>query len=702
MSARELLVEVGVEELPANDVARSAQALATALATAVAELGLGGGAPRVFATPRRLAALVPDVAPRQAVGEKEVRGPSRDRAYDAEGRPTPALLGFCRGQGIDPSQVETAGNYVVARVATGGGEAAQILPAAIEAAVAGLPFHRFMRWGEGAIRFGRPVVWLVALLGDEVVPVAFAGVTSGRESRGHRFLAPGPVALGAAADYAARLRDAFVLADRDARRTAIEGRLGEACRAEGLVADAEPALVEEITDLVEWPTPFVGRFDARFLALPDAVLTTTMVHHQRYLPTREAGGARASAFVAVRNGDDRRLDLVRSGNEKVLTARLDDALFFFQRDRERSLDDLRRALGGMEVGAGLGTMLDRADRVAAVVRYLAGAAGGDAAQVLVRAGDLALVDRASQVVGELPELAGEMGAVYARAAGESEAVCEALAEGVHPRDADDGLPSGRAGRLLALALRAEELVSGWAAGRAPTGSEDPYGLRRAALSVARVGMAGDLPGGLDALVAAAGATLSGRFEAQALTAAVAAVVGFVRDRVAGLLAEAGVGAAVAQAVCAAGVDPMAGVARRAQALERMLAGEEADLLLTAYRRAARLVAQAGAQGPDAPEPAGGSGAAHADPAEAALDRTLGEAEARTAQALRDDDPSAYFATVASLARPLDAFFSAVMVMDPDPAVRARRLELLRRVVGLASAVADLSGIGRRREEASVS
>ncbi|MCL6595090.1 MAG: glycine--tRNA ligase subunit beta [Firmicutes bacterium] len=693
-----LLVEVGVEELPSRDVARASAALAEALAAAVRELGLGGGEARAYGTPRRLAAYVADVAERQAVEEREVRGPSAAHAYDGEGRPTPALLGFCRSQGVEPERVrvvETPGGaYVMARVRQGGRPARDLLPERVAAVLADLPFARTMRWGEGTVRFGRPVVWLVCLLGREVVPVTFAGVAAGRESRGHRFLAPGPVPLGAAEDYEDRLRDAFVLADRAGRRAAVRRAVEAAAAAEGLEAEVDEGLLDEVTDLVELPTAFVGRFSERYLALPDAALTTPMIHHQRQFPTRRReDGARANAFVGVRNGDTRRLDLVRAGNERVLAARLADAWFFFERDRATPLEEMRRRLATMELGGGLGSMLDRADRVEAIAAALGRWADEGERQGLERAAHLVFADRASLFVGEFPELGGVMGEAYAAAAGEDPGVARALSEAVRPRDADDRLPARGPGRLLALAARAEELVAGWLAGRAPTGSEDPFGLRRAALALSRIGMAGGVPGGLERLVATAAEAFASRFGADERAAARNGVLAFVRDRVAGLVVEAGVPPAVAQAVCAAGVDGPDGVLARARALEAALEEEGGDALLTAYRRAARLVRQAGA------EAAAGEEVAQAAPgAEAALAAAVSAAEEAAGDDLADRDPARYFRLVASLAPSLDAFFRDVMVLDPDPQVRRRRLALLVRVVRLASRGADLSLVGRRREE----
>lgn len=693
-----LVVEVGVEELPSRDVGRASEALARGLEAALAASALGGAGARAFGTPRRLAALVEEISPRQAVTAREVRGPSQERAYDANGAPTPALLGFCRGQGISPADVrvvETAqGPYVMATVQGGGEAAGAVLARLLPGLLAGLPFSRSMRWGTEAVRFGRPVVWLVALLDDAVIDCTFAGVAAGRESRGHRFLSPGPVPLGHACDYADRLEAAYVLADRGARRERVRSAVEEAASRDGLVVDATPSLLDEVTDLVEWPTAFVGRFPERFLGLPDAALTTPIVHHQRQFPTHTQGGARANAFVGVRNGGERRLDLVRAGNEAVLAARLADAWFFYERDLGDSLETMRTALGGQDLGDRLGSLLDRANRVEAIAARLAGRQGSDAALV-ARVARLVLADRASRLVGEFPELAGVMGAVYAQAQGEPAVVVAALGEAPRPRDAEDRLPRAGAGRLVALALRAEELVAGFVAGRAPTGSEDPYGLRRAALALARIGMDGGIPGGLHALLASASEAFDDAFPTAARQGAVAAVDAFLRERVATMLVDGGVAPAVAQAVCARGIDRPERVRPRADALAAFLEGELADGLITAYRRAAHIVEQARAGQAVAEAAADWRG--WQAPTEA--DRALVDA-VRAAAEGDDEDMAQHFARIAALTAPLDRFFREVMVMDPDPSVRAHRLATLRAVVELASAHADLSRIGRRREESA--
>ncbi len=713
-----LLVEIGVEELPSGDVEPASRAFGTLLSQAVGALGLGGSAPAVFATPRRLAVRLRDLEPVRPRTTRTVRGPSRDRAYDADGAPSRALQGFLRGQGTSEKDIRfedaPQGVYVVVDVVEGGEAAKDLLGPVIERTLASIPFARPMRWGEGAVRFGRPVVWLVALLDSDVVPCTFAGVEAGRESRGHRFLHPGPIPLGDPTDYESRLTDAFVLPDRESRKMRLRSSLEEAAGATGLVCDIPPALLEEVTDLVEWPTALIGRIDARFLTLPDQALTTPMVHHQRQFPTRHvASGDRAPAFVAVRNGDDRSLGAVRLGNERVLTARLTDALFFYERDQTRPLEAHRSELAGTELGAGLGTLLDRAERTKAIVAtMLQSVPGAPWREAALRAAHLAFADRTTLMVAEFPELTGEMAAVYAALEGADAETVRAIREGHKPRDAEGEIPADPAGRVLALAIRAEEVVGAFAVGRIPTGSEDPYGVRRAALGILRIGLSHGIPGGLHALMDAAKESFGETLPADALSTARSRATTFLRERTESRLVDEGFAPEVAQAVCAADFDRLEGIEGRARALTEALSGNLSDTLITAYRRAARLLAQAAGEADEKRRAMGLSAWARAaeespdaarlpasrSPAEGALEETLARVEDEAGSDLALRNPAAYFAAVSGLAEPLDRFFQEVLVMDPDPAVRSYRLGLLERVIRFASLGADLSRLGRQRSE----
>ncbi|WPD18906.1 glycine--tRNA ligase subunit beta [Thermaerobacter composti] len=503
----DLLVEVGCEEIPAADCAEARRQLAERAGTVLAEAGLPYELVRALGTPRRLTLVVKGLAARQASRESWVRGPARAVAYGPDGQPTRAALGFARAQGVAVDDLvvrETPqGEYVFARKVEEGRPAAAVLAETLPGILGGLEFRRTMRWGAGEHRFVRPVHWLVALLGEEVLPFAFAGVQAGRVSYGHRFLHPGPVELASASEeeYRRRLADAYVVVDPEERRERIVEQARAAAAAVGGEVEVDPELLAEVVDLVEYPTAFVGSFAEGMLELPRDVLVTTMKVHQRYFPVRRPGESRLLPhFVAVRNGDERHLDTVRRGNERVIGARLADARFFFQQDLRRRLADRVPDLERVSFLPDLGTLLDKTRRLERLVAWLAERLGLPAAERehAVRAARLAKADLVTAMVYEFPELAGRMGREYALRDGEPPAVAEALAEQYLPRGGDDDeLPSTWPGLLLATADRADTLAGCFAAGLEPTGSQDPYGLRRAAVGLLRL-LAGDAARGAGA------------------------------------------------------------------------------------------------------------------------------------------------------------------------------------------------------------
>jgi glycyl-tRNA synthetase beta chain len=681
-----LFLEVGTEELPSGEVAPAAEALGARVAAAVAELSLGGGSPRIYATPRRLAVHLPDVLERQPDRVVEVRGPSRAHAFGPDGSPTPALLGFSRAQGVAVSELVErpapgGGSYLFALRREAGQPAAVVLPPALRSAVEGVPFRRSMRWGDGEHRFGRPVAWLVCLLGREVLPLTAFGLEAGRESFGHRFLSPGPVPLGEAGDYVPRLADAHVIADRRARRERVGEEVLAQARRANLTAELPAALWDEVTDLVEFPTGFLCVLPEAAMTLPEPVLRAVLMRHQRVFPLRQPDGRLAAAYAGVRNGDGRRLDVVVRGNERVSRARLEDALFFFRRDLEVALPDRRPLLARIDLGEGLGTALDRAERLQRIVAQVG--AGADA--TAQRAAAMLLNDLTTEMVAEYPDLAGQMGEVYARAAGVDPGQAHLLGEAMRPRTPDDDPPDSHGAALLGAALRVEELTGGFALGRQPTGSEDPYGLRRQAVGLVRLyGAWPDLPE-LEAYAEAAADAFAWSPERRGEVARM--VVAFVVQRLERQLVESGVAPQVAAAVCHTRRAGVATARARAEALAAFLSRPESQALLTVHRRAAHLAAAEAV--PD-------------DPPAVALpagpERDLYQALTALAEARRDalarQDFSAHLAAVAALEPALDQFLSGVRVMDPDPEARRRRLGLLAWATALMDGTADLGRVGR--------
>ena len=689
--AEPFLLEIGVEELPARfcpSALAQLQALGEAL---LAELRLGHGPTRVYGTPRRLAWWVADLEDRQSDAVTTTRGPARRVAFDAADRPTRAAEGFARSQGVavgDLTVAEVGGKaYVFARRHEPGLPAAEALAPRLAGLIAGLEFPRSMRWGSGDFRFPRPIRWLVALHGEHVVPFTVEALASGRTSFGHRTLHPGPVEIESAHDYTAVLEAVGVLVDVQERSRRIAAQVAAAVAPLGGRARIAPELLEEITHLNEWPTAFVGGFDPAALAVPEPVLVTVMRVHQRYFPVEGPDGRLQPYFAGVRNGGEAHLPQVAAGNEKVLAARFADACFFYEEDRKQTLASRVARLSSIQFAPDLGTLADKAARLEGLGTWLAGEVRADAA-VVRRAASLCKADRLTHVVYELPELEGTIGAHYAGLDGEPVAVAEAIAEHVLPRAAGDALPASAAGRVLALADRIDTLVGHFLAGRQPSGSADPLGLRRAATAVVRILE----DAGWDVSLAASGqraADAYGRNDPGVLAALETFLTGRLRVR----LEEAGHRVDVVAAVLAVGADRVADAALRCQVLGEAMGRPDWSDTITAFRRAGNLARQARAVSGDAAAddpPVERQGAAM-EPTERALAQAL--AQLPPFDGRHGDAAARYRAVLSATAglRPaVDAFLTEVLVMDLDPQVRRRRLALLAAVAAVPAWVADLA------------
>jgi glycyl-tRNA synthetase beta chain len=695
-----LVFEIGTEELPPQAAWDGARQLAEQAPRAFESARIAVGRVSSFSTPRRLVLIATDVEPRQRDLVREVRGPAVRVAYDAQGRPTAAAEGFAGGQGVPVSALERRvtpqGEYVYAVRREPGAAAAKVLGTLLPELAASLTFPKAMRWGTGTVRFARPVRWLVALLGSQVIACEFAGVAAGRRTYGHRILHPAAVSVPRAASYETVLKRSFVLLDPEERRRRIADAAREAAGEIGgrVVLDAD--LLDETVQLLEWPEAFVGRFADEFLALPREVLITVMQHHQKYFAVEDAGGALLPVFVGVRNGDRRGLAIVREGNEWVLRARLADGRFFFEEDRKRRLADRVQGLQDLVFLDRLGTMADktaRLERVAGVLTRLLHLAPSQG-DLLRRAAHLSKADLITQVVRELPELQGVMGGIYARLDGEPAAVADAIREQYLPRGTV--LPSTPIGAYLALADKADTLLSALAAGMAPSGSQDPYGLRRAAAGIVAIILRRGMRLSLADLARGAGAA-AGPDGARVLEEWRSTL----RQRLRAMLIDEGISYDTVDAALDAGADDLVDAAARARALWEFRRTAAFAGVYTAFDRAARIL------------PDGAPGPVHEDlcaaPAERALLQSLRDAQtdARAWAAL--GDPTAGDGTapeadelarryraalerLAALAAPVDRFFEDVLVMDPDEGVRQNRLALLAGVVALVRPIADLSRV----------
>jgi glycyl-tRNA synthetase beta chain len=488
----DLLVEIGVEELPARRVFAAAEALRDGLRRALAEallLDPAASPPApVLGTPRRLSAFVAGVLERQADRPERFWGPPVSAAFDAEGNPTKAAEGFARSAGVSLSaldrgeKVEGKPPYLFCDRVVPGRSAAEVVAEALPAVAASLPFQRTMRWPQSDMAFARPIRRLVVLLGTEVVPCRLAGVEAGRVTRGHRFLAPGEITLPSAdlGGYRDALRAAKVIVDWEERTAAIRGQVARGRKDEDLLA--------EVTGLVEWPTTLRGSFEVRYLDLPPDLLVTAMAHHLRYFPVLDPGGAVMPAFLSVTDREESAAASIQAGNERVLRARLYDAAFFFRNDRKRPLEEFRPALAGVDFHRGLGTLLDKSERVRRIVASLCGTLGSPE-KVRVRADRAAFLlkcDLLTEVVKEFPELQGGIGAHYAGMDGEGPSVAAALAGQYLPRGEWDPVLDDEVAALVSLAEKADSLAAFFSAGEGPTGSADPFGLRRHALGLLRI------------------------------------------------------------------------------------------------------------------------------------------------------------------------------------------------------------------------
>ncbi len=684
--AERLLFEIGAEELPAADVDAAIAQFRTLLERALDTARLDHGAIEVHGTPRRIVATIESVAPRQPDRTVTVRGPRADRAFDAEGRPMPAATGFARKQGLEVGRlgrVEEGGNvFLVAERVEPGRPAAEVLAELLPRTIAELRFERTMHWGAGpAVAFSRPLRWLVALLGDAVVPFAYGDLASGRRTRVLRDDVPATVDLAQAGDYPTAMADHGITYDGAARRRRILDQATTLAAAEGGAIDSqgEESLLDEVTNLIENPVVLLGHFDERFLALPPEVLSVVMKKHQRYLPVRSTSrdNELRPAFIAVANGP---IDVavVRQGNERVLQARYADAAFFFERDLTKPLEAFRPRLATLTFEERAGSMLDRADRTAQLAHWLADQLGLDPQprSTLDRAAFLAKADLATEMVVELSALAGQMGRIYARRQGETQEVADAIFEHTLPRQAGDQLPRSLVGAVLAIADRADALAALFAVGAQPSGSADPYGLRRAASGLIAIVLQHRLPVDLRALFAAA----AGHQAVAISDAAAEELLDFVRRRLEQRLLDEGHRPDLVRAVLVKADSPASSVAVLDE-LERLLADEEFRTVATAYRRSLR-IAKGVESGPVDP-------ALFDNAAEAALWEAFLAVEA---ELLGATTLSRFTATFAPLVDLINGFFEAVLVMAEDPGVRGNRLRLLARLVAPGTRFVDWNAI----------
>ncbi|MGQ0548102.1 MAG: glycine--tRNA ligase subunit beta [Armatimonadota bacterium] len=688
----ELLVEIGTEELPPMAVGPALEQLADATRKAFESARLDVGAVRTTGTLRRLVLIAEDLAAKQRDRATLVRGPAARVAFDADGRPTQAAAGFARAQGVpvDALQVKEmeSGRYAVAEIREAGRRAAGVVRELLPEVIAGLSFPKTMRWMANGMRFGRPIRRIVVLLDRRVLAIEIAGIRAGRTTRGHRFLAPRTISLPTAGSYGAAMRRArVILSPDDRRRRVVELAESAADRAGGRPI-LDPALLEEIVWSTEHPTPLLGTIDpALASAIPRPVLIVTLQHHQKSFAVEGHDGTLLPAFIAVRDGGTDHLKSVRTGHEWVVRARLADARFFLEadleEDRRTGFASRNEALTRVGYVAGLGTVADHVRRLTTTAAWLAQATGASAEeqQTLVRAAELCKADLVTAMVREFPELQGTMGGIYARMSGAPDAVARAIEEHYMPRSAGEAAAPTRPGAFLAIADRAVLLTGALLEGFEPTGSQDPFGLRRAASGIVATLLAHTMHVSLRALFGTAASTYDR--PADARERAVTASVEFVLQRLRTWLIDHGVTYDTVDAVLAAAADDVADLEARARALQAVRSKPEMARLATGFARASRILSQ-GAPASAVDE------SLLIEPAEATLYREWQGIRDMVDRACAGRRYGDALDALTRLAGPIDTFFDDVLVMAPDARIRANRLALLRGVSETFLHVADFA------------
>jgi glycyl-tRNA synthetase beta chain len=701
----DFLVELGTEELPPKALRTLETAFREGLVSRLSNAGLAHGAVQSFATPRRLALRVKRLALQAADQKLQRRGPPVSAAFDSSGQPTRAGQAFAQSCGTPLDQLgreqDPKGNEYLSYSGVKPGAAARdLLPGFVREALDALPIPKRMRWGSGEAQFVRPVHWLVMLLGRDIIPATILETSAGNETQGHRFHSSKPLRLSSPAAYERTLERGKVVADFTARRDRVRTGVEALAAQQGGTAVLSDALLDEVTALVEWPVPLAGRFEERFLSLPRELLISVLQDHQRYFPVQDEKGQLLPVFITVSNIESLRPEVVRTGNERVVRPRLSDAVFFWEQDRKSSLFSRLAQLDAVTFQAQLGSVGDKVRRIEHLARAIAARIGGDE-NLAARTALLAKCDLVTNLVGEFPELQGRMGSYYASADGEVGEVALAIAEHYQPRGAGDALPESRSGLAVALADRVDTLTGIFAIGLKPSGTKDPFGLRRAAIGLLRMMVEKRLAVDLTGLI---GLSLKQHtvFEQpvpQGKTwptrdAVAAEVYDYVMERLRASYLEPADGAplpgitteafdAVLSTRPASPVD----FDQRLRALLGFLALPEAASLTAANKRMANLLKKS-ALG-EASSLKVNASLLQID-AERALNDALTRVTRTVEEQVRSHDYAAALGELARLRPEVDRFFDTVMVMDPDPALRANRLALLNGLLKLFAGIADLS------------
>ena len=691
--AKEFFLEIGTEEIPSRFIPPALEKMKELFQQLLASGRVGSqGDIRTYGTPRRLVLYVPALDERQADVSKEVLGPPKKVAFDAEGRPTKAATVFAEKNkvAVDALTVRSTdkGEYVVARLDEKGGDTAAWLGQVLPGFILSIPFPKSMRWMDKDIRFARPIHWVLALSGGSVVAFELDGIRSGNLSRGHRFMSPGAFLVKDFKSYLSQCEPNSIVIDPEVRRQRIVQQTHDLARSAGGRVLEDAGLVEEVMNLVEYPVPVLGSFSRDFLRVPKEVLITAMREHQRYFSVVDDQGNLLPSFITISNTRAEDMEVVRAGNERVLAARMSDAAYFYDHDVKVKLGDRVEGLKKVTYQEKLGTVHDKTTRVTTLAGHVAGLFGADAA-VAERAAHLSKADLLSGVVGEFPKLQGIMGRQYALLSGEDPRVAEAIAEHYLPRFAGDAPPKTLEGMCVGIADRIDTITGCFSVGLIPSGSEDPYGLRRQ--SIAIMTMLFDRGRGMSLAALAAKSCAGYGLAPDAAKKVGADVLDFLRQRLAGMLTTEGLRSDVVDAALSVNFDDPLVAKEKVRAIDAWRTSEDYQPLVTALKRAGNIV----------PRDFTGtvSGELLREDAERDLFTAYGRIKDRVKDRISQLDFRGALGDIASLRKPVDAFFDKVMVMDKDPAVKNNRLALLAGITGLFSQIADFSRLELSGEKA---
>ena len=681
--AKDLLFEIGAEEIPAGFMPNILGQLKQLAETKLNDAHLPFESIATYGTPRRLALIVKGLADTSAEISERHKGPSASIAYDADGNPTKAAIGFARGKGLDVADLVVEDGYIYAETKTAGVPAKDIVTDMLPQLITGLNFPKSMHWGNLDAKFVRPVRWLVALLDEEVIPVEFATVKSGNVTRGHRFLGADEITIKNAASYVDTLKENFVMVDQDARRELISKQLHDIAASKNASIVWDDDLLEEINYLVEWPTALCGGFEESYLALPDAAIITPMKDHQRYFPLVDQDGKLLPMFLTVRNGSDHSIEVVQAGNERVLRARLDDAKFFFNEDRKKPLIDRQDGLTKIVFQEGLGNLADKTERLLKLGRVFGEECGlhEDAAVVLERATELAKTDLTTGMVTEFTELQGVMGKEYALLDGESPEVAEAIFEQYLPRFAGDVLPKTEAGKVLSIIDKVDNIVATFSRGLIPTGSQDPYALRRQTIGILNILLGSEWNISLRPIFKASMELLNVAADKQ--EELLNQVEEFFTLRLKNIFLDREVPHHVIDLLLSNNELSVADAEGLVNALLANRIDENVELV-QAYTRMYNLVKDV--------EYTGVNSDLLKEDAEKALFEAASKASEASLAAWEANDYTAVVAVPATLVPAINKFFEDVMVMDKDEAIKANRLQLVRLAYSVMAIIGDISAL----------